>query len=177
MRNVIVTFLLFSLTCCASDPQQDTKGNATPPEKEYQNPVDRKTYTAPDGWKTYKPETLRQAPAVEKVSLANIRLLTSETEIEARVIGRDSEAKAGEMSRFIKEAERLAKETFSDSQTPFQVMVQFACTPSGHSVKLARQGDVSQETLQKYYTALTAIKPLPVKTGDVSFQFEVSVKP
>ncbi len=146
-------------------------------EKEYRNPADKKTYVSEGGWKTYKPEIPRQSQSGQKVVLGPIRLLTSEKDIEARMAGSDSQAKAVEMSAPITEAERLAKVTFAECKKPFHLLVQFNCTPTGNAIKTARQGDVSPELLQSYYTGLTGIKKLPVKTGEISFQFEVSVNP
>jgi len=80
-----------------------------------------------------------------------------------------------ELATFLKEAERLAEETFAKSDSQFKVLVQFDCTPSGHKVSMAYEGDATQELLQEYYDALKIAKKLPVKSDKVLFQLEVLV--
>ena len=72
---------------------------------------------------------------------------------------------------------RLSEESLAKAGAQFKVVVQFKCTPNGHEVSLAHQGNASQELLQKLYDALVAAKKLPVKSGEVSFQIEISVSP
>jgi hypothetical protein len=55
--------------------------------------------------------------------------------------------------------------------------VQFNCTPAGHEVELAHQGDATDELLQAYYDVLMSAKKLPIKEGEASFQLELSVRP
>jgi hypothetical protein len=131
--------------------------------------VDKKTYVAPGGWKTYRPETSREEPG-RKVKTKLVRLLTSQGDVAARTTVDD-------LVTFIREAERRADVAFGQFGKQFQVIVQFTCTPDGHEVKLAHQGDATEELLQAYHDALAVAKKLPVKGGDVSFQLEMAVSP
>lgn len=136
----------------------------------YRNPVDKKTYVAAGGWKAHQPETPRPDDPGRVVKVEGIRLLTSEADMEART-------SVAEVAAFLREAERLADVAFRNSGRQFRVLVQFDCNPSGHEVKLAHQGDATQELLQGYYDALVAARKLPVRQGEVSFQLELSVSP
>ena len=175
MRILIVALFLFSLAGCTPNPQ-DAKENTVSSEKEYHNPVDKRTYVPKGGWQTYKPKTPQDTTG-KKVIVDNIRLLTSNADIEARIVGSDTRAKARAMAVFVKEAQQLAEIEFAGSKTPFRLLVQFACTPTEHTIKMASQGKVSEESLKSYYKALVMMKKLPIKTGEVSFQFEVTVNP
>lgn len=140
------------------------------PDEVYHNPVDKKTYVAPGGWKTHQPEVPRPNEPGRKVKTEQVRLLTSEADMTART---DVSAVAA----YLKEAERLADVSFGTSGKQFRVMVQFTCKPAGHEIKLAHQGDATQELLQAYHDALVAAKKLSVRDGEVSFQLELSVGP
>ena len=139
-------------------------------DKVYLNPVDGKAYVSQSGWKNYKPTNPRPRDPAQKVNLENVVLLTPEPLITDRTT-------TAELIVFMQEAEKLAVQSFSESGKPFRVMAQFKCEPAGHSVRLAYQGEVTEELLQAYYTALIAIKRMPVKHDDVSFQMELSVRP
>jgi len=140
------------------------------PDDAFHNPVDDKTYVAPGGWKSYKPDVPRPDEPGKTVKTDRVRLLTSQSEIAERTTVAD-------LGSFIKEAERLAEESFENSGKSFRLMVQFNCRPDGHEVKLAHQGEVTKDMLQPFYDGLTAAKKLPVKDGEVAFQLELSVRP
>jgi hypothetical protein len=168
--RVLAACLLVLIGGCADRCPQTVKEAPASPDEAYLNPVDKKTYLAPGGWKTYLPETPRPDEPGRKVRTQHVRLLSSQSDIETRTTVAD-------LAAFIREAERLADESFGKSGRRFQVMAQFHCQPTGHEVKLAHQGDATQELLQEYYDALTAAKKLRVKDGEVSFQLELSVSP
>jgi hypothetical protein len=171
MRATAACVLVALVAGCADPPPQPAKETAVvSPDEAYHNPVDRETYVATGGWKTYRPETPRPDEPGRKVKTEQIRRLTSEADIEARTT-------VAEVAEFLREAERLADVTFGKSGRQFRVMVQFNCKPAGHDVKLAHQGDATQELLQTYYDALAAAEKLPVKEGEVAFQLELSVSP
>jgi hypothetical protein len=170
MRALTACVLAALVAGCADRPPQPAKETAVSPDEAYHNPMDKKTYTAPGGWKTYQPQVPRQDEPGRNVKTEHIRLLTSEADMEARTT-------VAELAAFLREAERLADESFGESGRQFRVMVQFNCKPAGHEVRLAHQGDAAQELLQAYYDALTTAKKLPVKEGEVSFQLELSVSP
>ncbi len=140
------------------------------PDEVHHNPVDKKTYAAPGGWKMYHPDIPRPDEPGRKVKTELVRLLTSEADISDRTTVED-------LASFLHEAERLAEESFGNGGRQFRVMVQFRCGPAGHEVRLAHQGDATQGLLQGYFDALTAAKKLPVKSGEVSFQLELLVNP
>jgi hypothetical protein len=168
--RVLATCVLVALVAGCSDRPPPTKEAAVSPDEVYQNPVDKKTYVAPGGWKTYQPEVPRADEPGRKVKTEQVRLLTSEADMATRT---DVSA----VATFLKEAERLAEVSFGSSGKQFRVMAQFTCKPAGHEVKLAHQGDATEGLLQAYYDALLAAKKLPVRDGEVSFQLELSVRP
>lgn len=169
MRVPAACFLIALVAGCADRPPP-AKEAAVSPDEVYHNPVDDKTYVAPGGWKTHKPEAPRPNEPGRKVKTERVRLLTSEADMTART---DVSA----MVAYVKEAERLAEVSFGTSGKQFRVMVQFTFKPASHEVKLAHQGDATQELLQAYHDALLAAKNLPVRDGEVSFQLELSVSP
>jgi hypothetical protein len=155
---------------CTDRKSPDPLKAALSPDEMYRNPVDNKTYVAPGGWKRYKPEHRQPDEPGRKVKSGGIRLLTPESDLAERTTPED-------LAAFIREAERLADESFGKSGKKFLVIVQFTCNPTGHKIKLAHRGDATYELLQSYYDALKALKNLPVRHGEVSFQFELSVNP
>jgi len=170
MRTLAMCVLVAVAAGCADRPPQPAKEAAVSPDEVYHNPVDKKTYVAPGGWKTHQPETPRPDEPARKVKTERVRLLTSEADMAART---DVSA----VVAYLREVERLADVSFGASGKHFRVMVQFTCKPAGHEVKLAHQGDATQELLQAYLDALIAAKKLPVRDGEVSFQLELSVSP
>jgi hypothetical protein len=164
MRAQILLFIATMLLAgCSKHITEDSN-------KVYQNPVDHKAYVAEGGWTTYEPDVPRTEKSNKKVKVEAIRLLTPEEDIAAQTT-------VEEISAFIKDAERRADESLEKSDKAFQLLVQFSCKPGGHQVKLVHQGDASKELLQRYYDSLRAIKKLPIKQGEVSFQLEISVTP
>jgi hypothetical protein len=121
------------------------------------------------GWKTYKPIRPPDAPAAT-VKVQHVRLLTSQADIEARTT-------AAEVAAFLREAERLAGESFWRSSTRFVVTVEFTCRPGGHAVQLAHEGDTNLGLLQHYYGSLRLAKKMPVDHGEVRIQMELSISP
>ncbi len=169
MRVAAACVLVALVAGCADRPPPANEA-AVSPDEAYHNPVDQKTYVALGGWKTHKPEVPRPDEPGRKVRTEQVRLLTSEADMAART---DVSAVAA----FLKEAERLEEVSFGSSGKQFRVMAQFTCKPAGHEVKLAHQGDATQELLQAYYDALVTAKKLPVRDGEVSFQLELSFSP
>jgi hypothetical protein len=162
--------MMVALVAGCADRPPPAKEADVKPDEVYRNPVDKKAYVAPGGWKTHQPEVPRADEPGRKVKTEQVRLLTSEAGMAART---DVSAVAA----FLREAERLAEVAFGSSGKQFRVMAQFTCKPTGHEVKLAHLGDATQESLQAYYDALVAAKKLPVREGEVSFQLELSVSP
>jgi hypothetical protein len=120
-------------------------------DEAYVNPVDQKTYVAPGGWETYQPDSPRAAdPLGSKVKTEEIRLLTAQDLIAARTMVED-------LAAFCKAVERCAEQLFAESEKGFKVMVQFKCSPSGHEIQMAHQGDASQELLQAFYESLARV--------------------
>jgi hypothetical protein len=136
----------------------------------FQNPVDGRTYIAPGGWRTYRPDQARPQESAG-VRLESVTLLTAQADFDSRTSQDD-------MVTFIREVVRLAEDPLGSAGTKFQVMVQFKCRPDGHDVELAHQGDAPQERLQQYFDApLIAAKRLPVSHGELSFLVEISADP
>jgi tetratricopeptide (TPR) repeat protein len=141
-------------------------------DKTYHNPVDGKSYVAPNGWEMYEPQNgVKKEPANGKVKVNLIRLLTPESEWTAR-------ASAKDVAEFAKQAEQITKEIMAKSDKPLKLLVEFTCSPSGHEVKIAHQPkDVDEDLMQELYKALSKMKKAPVKEGKVAFQIEFTVKP
>jgi hypothetical protein len=137
-------------------------------DQTYQNPVDKKAYSAPGGWKTYSPEEPVQSSA-EKVALDHVHLLQNQEEIAARTT-------VEELASFTKLAEAAASEVFFHYEKPASLLVQFPCTPGKHVVDIASEGEPPQDLLEAYYDKLIKMKPLRV-SGEVKFQLMLKVKP
>jgi hypothetical protein len=98
-----------------------------------------------------------------------VRLLTDQNAIATRTTVED-------LSGFCLEVERIANQIFDKSKQTFKVLVQFDCTPAGHQIQIAHQGDASQELLQTFYDELSAMNKLSVSRDEVSFQVEIDVR-
>ena len=157
MKKITVIFLL--LPALSGYAQDQT----------YENPVDKKAYTAPGGWQTYSPEGGVHSSA-DKVALDSVRLLQAQQEIQSRTTIEE------ELGSFIKLAEFSASEVFSHYEKPATLLVQFTCTPGRHVVEIASQGEPPQDLLQAYYDKLKNLKPLRV-SDEVKFQLTIKVKP
>jgi hypothetical protein len=141
---------------------------ATPAEETYRNPVDGRTYTAEGGWRTYEPMG-GVVESQEKVSLGTIRLLQDNATIGARTT-------AEKLAAFIDSAVAAGADVFANHTSPITLLVQFHCLPQKHSVRLAYDGNVSDEQLQAFYDRLGSLPPLEVN-DEVLFQFSVAVAP
>ena len=141
-------------------------------DQAYHNPIDGKTYIAPGGWKTYHPQSGAKAePAEGKVKLDHVRLMTSEDEVASR-------ASIEDLAKFIKQAERIASETFGKSNKRLKLLVEFTCSPSGHELQITHQPeDADKELLQAFHKALSKMDKLAVKTGKLVFQVQWTVSP
>lgn len=137
-------------------------------DQTYENPVDKKAYTAPGGWQTHSPEG-GVHPSADTVSLDSVRLLQAEQEIASRTT-------VAELGSFIKHAEASASEIFSHYEKPATLLVQFTCTPGKQVVEIAAQGEPPQDLLQAYYDKLGNLKPLRV-SDEVKFQLTIKVTP
>jgi hypothetical protein len=100
-----------------------------------------------------------------------IRLVTPPDDIAKRV-------KVEDVAKFSKDAEKAANEVLAKCKTPCKVLIDFQCTPSGHTVTVMHQPkDVDEEPLKEIYDALAKIDKLPVKEETVQFQIEFTVTP
>ena len=133
----------------------------------YENPVDKKTYTAPGGWQRYAPDGGVHESA-DKVGLDNVRLLQAQQDFQTRT-------SIEEFAAFIKAAQSLASQVFSHYEKAATILVQFTCTPGKHVVEIATQGDPPDDLLQAYYDELKILKPLRV-SDELKFQFTLNVK-
>lgn len=137
----------------------------------FHNPLDGKTYVA-DKWKTYTPENGKPAEDENKVvRFDNIRFLTSEQDIAERTTTES-------VLKFIKDAKDVAENVLEKSQKPCKVLIQFTCTPSGHTIKVGHQPeDVDEKPLKEYYKAAAKMAKLEVKKETVEFQLQFTVTP
>jgi hypothetical protein len=137
-------------------------------QEKYHNPIDDKTYVAPGGSNTYQPaDGINRT--LDKVSLASVRLLQSEEEI-------DSRTSVQELATFINLAHKAAAEIFASYTKPAVLLVQFTCVPEKCPASIAYQGQPPRELLQAYYDRLTRLQPVRV-TGEVKFQLTLKVRP
>jgi hypothetical protein len=137
----------------------------------YANPVDQKTYVSPGGWKTYQPKSCQATePQDRKVKMEHVRVLTAETDVASRTTAED-------LAVFCKAVERCAERSLGGSQGAFKVLVQLRCTPAGHQIEMARQGEAESQLLQVFFDSLATIPRLPVREEDVAFQVQIGVSP
>ena len=100
-----------------------------------------------------------------------VRLLTNADDIAKRTTVED-------FGKFSKEFDKLADEVLGNCKTPCKVLVQFKCTPSGHTVKIMHQPkDVDEKPLEEMYAALAKMDKLPVKEESVEFQIQITITP
>jgi hypothetical protein len=145
--------------------------SVSPRQGAYYNPIDKKTYVAAQGWETYKPEgQTSKSSKQEKVTIDHIRLMTAQSDIAART-------SADDMAIYIKEVERIAVPLLSATKKPYQLLVQFDCTPLKDKIKMAFQGEADTKALQTLSDALKKVKKLPVKSDEVSFQIQFTISP
>jgi hypothetical protein len=153
---------------CSTGVLATDKENRVNSDEIFQNPVDKKTYVAPGGWTNYQPNQPHPIDPTKKVRTNGVRLLVSDADLTARTTVR-------ELTTFIQEAERLANATLGQSISSSKLLVQFTCSPNGHKVEIAHQGEVDPALLQSFYDAVLRAKKLLVSSGAVTFQLELSV--
>jgi hypothetical protein len=172
MGGIFLVVVIFTvLMGCAKQVIASKKQEEGSSSEVYNNPIDKKSYVVPGGWKHYKSNVPQPDESGKKVKMGSVRLLTSQEEIAARTT-------VDELANFIKEVAQIGEKSLGKSDKMFQIMAQFDCTPEGHEVKIAHQGDApEEELLQQYYDALKAMKKLPIKQDKVVFQVEFSVNP
>lgn len=154
-----------------ANQSQATQDEPTMSDHErYDNPVDKKTYVAPSGWREYQPSVPRVAEEKARIHNNGVRLLTAQGEITART-------SVESLVAFIKCAEVSAQTTLADVTANATILAQFACSPGKHDVQLAHEGNVSQDQLQSFYDALLALEAMPVTSGEISFQLTIKIDP
>lgn len=154
-----------------SQQAQAAEDKPTMPDNErYDNPVDKKTYVAPGGWKEYQPSSPREPKDNARIQNKGIRLLTAQKEIAQRTT-------VEALVAFFKRIDASAQSTLADVPTKATILAQFACSPGKHEVQISHQGDVTQEKLQSFYQALVALEAMPVSSGEVSFQLTIEIDP
>ena len=100
-----------------------------------------------------------------------IRLLTDENDLAKRTTVED-------LTKFIKQFDKIAEEVLSKCRTPCKVLVQFTCAPSGHTVKIMHQPkDIDEKPLDELYAAIVKMDKLPVKEKTVEFQIQLTIVP
>jgi hypothetical protein len=124
------------------------------------------------GKRLYIPDKPRPKSDADKpVQVDHIRLLTPAEDIAKRM-------RVEDVGKFHKDFERIADEVLSKCDSPCKVLVQFACKPTGHTVKIMHQPkDVNEKPLQEMYEAVGKMDKLPVKEGTVEFQILLNVTP
>ena len=132
----------------------------------YQNPVDGKSYVAPNGWKSYTPKN-GVPPSNAKVRVLGVRLLQSQDEMASRIDPAD-------IASFIKSANQIAAQVFSSYDKPAVVLTQFTCIPEKCTAKIASSGNPPNDLLQSYYDKLIKLAP-PKVSGEVKFQVTTGV--
>ena len=101
-----------------------------------------------------------------------IRLITNENDFAKRTSGYEDCAK------FTKAFEQVADDILGKYKAPCKVLVQFTCTPSGHTVKIMHQPkDIDEKPLKELYKAVAKLDKLPVKEESVEFQIQLTITP
>jgi tetratricopeptide (TPR) repeat protein len=124
------------------------------------------------GESLYMPDKPRPKAELDKpVRVDQIRLITKEDDIAKRI-------KVEDFGKFGKDFDKIADEVLGKCETPCKVLVQFKCTPAGHTVKIMHQPkDVDEKPLKAMYEALAKMDKLPVKEESVEFQMLITVTP
>jgi hypothetical protein len=124
------------------------------------------------GSRLYIPDTPRpKVEANKPVQVDHVRLLTNEDDIAKRATVED-------LGKFIKSFEKNTDEALGGYKSPCKFLVQFKCTPSGHTVKILRQPkDIDEKPLKRLYELLAKMDKLPVKEATVEFQIQLTVTP
>ena len=136
----------------------------------YLNPVDEKAYVAPGGWVTYHPDSSRATEPQGKVFTEHVRLLTADGDLGRRTTAED-------LAAFCRAVERCAELALGESPCAFKVLVQFRCTPAGHEIEMAQQGEPVPELVQAFFNSLVPLPKLPVREEEVTFQMRIAVSP
>ena len=140
------------------------------PSERYNNPVDGRTYIAPGGWQTYKPQGGSAKPATQqKARLDGIRLLSSQSDFESSV---GTQA----LANYIREIEKHAASIFGLSKSG-TVLVQVNSTPQSQDIKLASQGEIDQVLMQTFYKELMNMERLNVRNKAVAFKVQFAIAP
>ena len=140
------------------------------PSERYDNPVDGRSYVAPGGWQTYKPQGESAQPAAQqKVRLDGVRLLSSQSEFSSSV-------GVQALASYIRQIENQAAGIFVSSKGGV-VLVQVNSAPESQHIKLASQGEIEQALMQKFYDALMKMERLEVRNKAVAFQVQIAVAP
>lgn len=124
------------------------------------------------GERLYLPDKpIPKADPNKVVSVVGIRLLTPEDDIAKQTT-------AEEIGKFSNAAKKIAEEELSKCETPCKVLIEFTCTPSGHTVKIMYQPkDIDEKPLKALYESLAKLDKLPVKDQTVAFQIQFNVTP
>jgi hypothetical protein len=136
----------------------------------YHSPIDGKVYEAPGGWKTYKPNNDPSPKEPGKVATEEVVLLTPEHQINESVT-------VTELASFCRTVESLSQNIFMESHQASTILIQFDCTTTSHTVRIACQGAPEKQLLQALYEAAMRMDRLPVKKNTVSFQMQFRVLP
>jgi len=159
IRNlVLLPLALLATGLCAQGNQSER----------YDNPVDGRTYVAPGGWQTYKPQG-GPRPAQGKIRLDHVRLLSSQSELGSNV-GEEA------LVQYIKQIEKQAAEVFENSKAGV-VLVQVNSAPEHQEIQLAFQGEIDESLIATFYDRLVNLGPLKVKNRAVAFLLQLSVAP
>jgi hypothetical protein len=144
-------------------------GDSPFPEQVFHNPMDGKAYVTSGRWEQYPPSgSIVDDQAGCRVKTDHIRLLTEQDRIPERTT-------TAALADFIGVIERLANEHLATSETAFQLLIQFTCTPTGHDVKMAATSEAPGELVRALLSALERADPVPVARDDVTFQIQMSV--
>jgi hypothetical protein len=136
-------------------------------QEKYENPVDKQTYVAPGGFKTYEPSVPASTQG-QRVVTDQVILLTSQQDMSERVTVPD-------LAAYVKAVEQVAFKELAKSQSPIVVLAQFNCSPGSCELKLASQGEADHAVLQRFYEMASHVTP-PKLSGEVKFQVQFRVR-
>jgi len=137
-------------------------------ESTYQNPVDGSKYKA--DWKTYQPQGGIIDQSHRVVEMKNTRLLSTQQAFSNNVTIK-------ELAEFVKDTQTNIENSIGTPSSNFELLVETTLTKDkAPEFKIASQGTVSTETLQKIYDGFKKLKDFRSKEDPLKYQVLYEIK-
>jgi hypothetical protein len=135
----------------------------SPKESTYQNPIDRKSYTA--DWKTYQPNSPAKQ-SDDHIQAGPVRLLAEQSVYEENIT-------TDELVAVIKETEKLLHSAGPGKDENFNLMLQITLSADVKpKVEFATKGQASKETLEAIHDTLKKLSDIRSKKDAIAFQLQ-----